>query len=210
MRKNIQEGNLRVIEKSNWQLAYTEEFKAFVHEHPSVIRDIVAKLSKLVNSGSREGQVIEEEGIKIVVEKNRLKANIFSVELHGRKFFLKMGKYLEYGYDEIVSAAEAKKRIDEVQSDLPLGVEVVDYQLGFTQGGLNFFIAPWEDINHLSEYQEKIKGDKDKEEAFDKTLTILIGLFQDFEDFRVLNMGYNPQTNKIVLYDLHKRRENTP
>ncbi|MDP3697568.1 MAG: hypothetical protein Q8R55_06175 [Candidatus Taylorbacteria bacterium] len=206
MRKHTQEGNLRVVEKNNWQLAYTEEFKAFVHEHPSVIKDVVAKLSNLVNSGALGRQVIEEDGIKITTEKQRIKSNTFSVELHGRKFFLKMGKYLEGGYDEITSAAEAKRRIDEIQSDLPIGVEVIDYQLGFTQGGLNFFIAPWEDIDHLSEYQEKIKGDKDKEEAFDKTITILVGMFQDFEDFRILNMGYNTKTNKIVLYDLHKKK----
>jgi len=207
MRKNIQEGNLRKIEKGNWQLAYTDEFKSFVHEHPSAIRGVIAKLGKLANSNASAGEFIEEEGIKVVVEKKRLKANIFSVELHGKKFFLKMGKYLkEEGYDEIESAAEAKKRIDEVQSDLPVGVEVVDYQLGFTQGGLNFFVAPWEDINHLSEYQDEIRGDKDKQEAFDKTITILVSMFQDYEDFRVLNMGYNPQTGKIVLYDLHKKK----
>ena len=205
MRKNEKEGNLRLTEKGKWQLAYTDEFKAFVHEHPSVIRDVVSRLSKLVNSGRLGIRTIEEDDIKITAEKQRLKSDTFSVELHGRKFFLKMGKYLEDGYDEIVSAAEAKKRIDEVKSDLPVGVEVVDYQLGFTQGGINFFVAPWEDIRPLSDYQEQVKGDRQKDNDFDKTVTILIGMFQDFEDFRVLNMGYNPKSGNIVLYDLHKK-----
>lgn len=205
MVKNTHEGNLRKIEKGNWQLAYTDEFKAFVHEHPSTIRDVVSKLGRLANSNTPKGESIEEDGIRVTVEKRRLKANIFSVELHGRKFFLKMGKYLEEGYNEIESAAEAKKRIDEIQEHLSPGVEVVDYQLGFTQGGLNFFIAPWEDIHPLSEYEESIKGDKDKEKELNMTMTILAHTFEDFEDFRVLNMGYNPITNRIVLYDLHKK-----
>src|SRR3989344_6837090 len=171
---NTKENGLRKIEKSAWQLAYTDEFKAFVHEHPSVIGDVITRLGKLTSSGSKEKQIIDEDGIKITVEKKRLKANIFSVELHGRKFFLKMGKYLEGGYDEIISAEEARQRIEEVGNSLPVGVEVINYQLGFTQGNLNFFVAPWQNIRELSEYQEEIAGSLENQENFDKTITILV------------------------------------
>ncbi len=206
MKKGFQEGNVRRIEDDKWKLGYTDEFKQFVHQHPSIIRDVVERLSKIANDPKTpEGFRVEEGEIIIALEKRRLKSNIYSIQAHGRKFFLKMSRYAkEQAYDEFVDSSEAKKRIAEVMANLPIPVEVVDYQLGFTQGGLNFFVAPWMDLVDVSEYQKTLTSLGQKRD-FDQTLMILFEIFKDYVDFRILNMAYNPATNKIVIFDLQKK-----
>ena len=82
-------------------------------------------------------------------------------------------------------------------------VDIVDYQLGFTQGKLNFFVAPWINLKDLVTYRHELT--QEQKIALDSTLSILFEEFNDYEDFGGPNMGYNPETNSLVIFDLQKK-----
>ena len=203
------EGSLRRVEKGDWRLAYTQEFKNWVHQHPRIIRRVTDKLAEIVRAKRVPDSFSLEDGdLKVTLERKRLKAKIFSIEVGDKKFFLKMSAYPgEEGYDEAISSKEARERIKEIEADLPMGVEVTDYQLGFSQRGLNFFVAPWKNLVPIEQFARDMEYDSEEKRKLDQTITILVGMFQDYADFVAPNMAYDPEADKIVIFDLHKRKD---
>jgi hypothetical protein len=155
--------------------------------------------------------VFESEGVKIsIVQKShkteQTLGSYFKVETGKDIFFVKTlpGYHLAgLGANEMSSLIKAKKLLEGLE-----GVEVVDFQLGYEdRNGTTYFVSKWEDGVPLDNYFESLhKNDSEvkNSDLYRRYIDIVLrlGKFADVEEH---NIFYNPQTDKLIVFDVHHR-----
>jgi hypothetical protein len=211
------------------KLAYIEDFKRFVTDHPETIasfRKINDEISYLEKSGNlKTGDVFEEGDLKITIigSSGDMTQKIYDtagehlkVEIANQKYFVKRvyGFFRSSGVQEFKSLSRAKeilKRFDDV--------EVVDYQLGYQdKKGITYFISKWSDGMRMDEYlkllyikKEVTKDEKNLEDLMEEIKRLEIRVYDirsvlgEFWDMDNHNILYDPNTKKLTVFDIHSR-----
>jgi hypothetical protein len=161
--------------------------------------------------------------------------DLYKVLVDGQAFFIKKGALtkggdiygpkasVNDGAVEWLSAEKAK----EMLKDLPW-VEVVDYKLGYTRKsdkegpGEGYFVSKFYPAScialddYIKDLRRKINQKKSEAsetaslhlENLQEKISVLQEKLWDFFDVREGNMLYNPEEDKIIIFDLSEYEEN--
>jgi len=193
-------------ETGNKQLAYTSEFKEFIHQNPGAVRSFEAIINRVNGSDANRGDVFQEGDIKatVVTLRSTIREEyyFFKVEIGDKKFFVKCEKGSGLrGYEEFSSSAEARELLKDMQD-----VEVVDFQLGYQDAhGNSYFVSRWQDLPTLVEYLDELNSsrrDSEAAELYTKVKAIR-EVLPSFSDIAVWNMFYDAAKKKFYLFDLN-------
>lgn len=190
----------QVVYKHNQHraLTYTPEFKQFVRIHPGALKTAGNLIHELKTS-LKEHESLDGVSVELTDKDRRY----FKVGVGETYFFVKSYSS-EAGPLEVLSSEEAKERVKH----LPWA-EVINFQFGFRHKEDVFFVSEWNDkldvkkCTRLSDYTPK-----NEEEAADieRKIADLKAIFLDYIDFKNYNMLYDPESKKMYLFDLNKRR----
>ncbi len=197
------------LETENKGLAYTAEFKDFIHQNPGVIKsfnDLRGQLDDMPIEDVKNGYFFQNNDLAATIVKAYIWAGqrfyYFKVEIGSQSFFVKSegiprrGK----GYEEFSNLAKIKERI----KDLPWA-EVVDFQLGYQDNkSRSYFVSKWLNLPRLVEYMKTLSSKKDSDEVSEimKKEWDLQRLLPEFHDVMPYNMFYDPKKKKIYLFDV--------
>ena len=184
-------------------LGYTELFKKLVKENPGLI----SALLKLDDELKIEGQSFEENGLKARLILKKSSCDFYELAAGGTKLFVKVDhRSNNGGYSEFVSSKQLRDRPE--LEDVPW-VEVLDYYLGYTKGNKKIFISRWRDLVILKEYlyNRDCPIDPAEREDLENKIAYLKSRFMgQFADFNEHNMFYDPQSRKIIIFDIELRK----
>lgn len=162
---------INYIDSGRRELTYTEEFKKLIHDNPGVLSSFHKINDILKSKKAEDGEVIEEQGLKITVIGSvewdafgawQRKGYYLKAEFAGNEFFVKTvpGYYKRAteggGVEEFQSMQKARELLDG-QSD----IEVIDFQLGYqdTDCNVSYFVSKWVNAIGLNDYLEKLKSE---------------------------------------------------
>jgi len=186
------------IKRKNWSLIYNPEFEEYREKYKnvvSVIKDVM------------EGKKVD--GVEIKRIKTNLNREYFLLKINDTEFFIKkIPDSNEGGVNEFKATQEAKNRL--YNSDIE-NVKIVDYIFAFTQGDLKYTVSIFDkDLeNVLRLYLNDLYIDKEYKEysRLDNRVLKIKTLLSDYRDVTSGNMGYNPQTDEITLFDLNFKKD---
>lgn len=203
------------------KLAYTPEFKENLP--PTAIKEFLKLAPKL-----RRKETLE--GANIVVthfDDSWGGVRYYKVVLGDKDFFVKRipARFSEKGggFGEAVASEKMRSLLREHKIE---NVEVIDFQLGYEDKSDRYFVAKWSgtasdrllnlfvyendlvsQIQNLKYAKASISEIADTERELDKIRSRenkLTKFFeQTFNDFGSINMAYDPQSKKIILFDLY-------
>ncbi len=191
-----------------------------------VVLKLVARLNQSLDDKLEisEGNVsvISEPGLNVRKSKKR-ETFYYKVFIDGKQYFLKrlsatMGKEYGGGYEEFKGADEARSLLSNME-----GVEVVNYKLGCEYNGMWYFVSEWNPAlevtleDFLKNLQKQGAGiSEDAGKAHVKHNSIMLRaknieriLRPKFEDVFTYNMAYDIATDKVIIFDLNKKKEET-
>jgi len=212
MEKSRTENVTHIESESGRELACVDEFKQVIHENPGLVAsflkfDDIAK-NKFKEINLKPGYIFEEGNLKLtVVYFSGNEFFYYNAEVGGENFFIKsFPGYHESpgeskGVEEFKSIQEAKKALVGVE-----GVDVVDFQFGYEdKKGHTYFVSKWADGVLLLDYLRNLKsiGELKEKEELEKKIDNIRVRLQNFYDVRSNNMLFNPQTKKIIIFDIH-------
>ena len=207
------------------KLGYAQEFKDWIKQNPGIIK----RFLKALNSGEISKAFSANKPFQIgditITSAElyfRIRGSRIKLKLGDKTFFIKIEKKIskhskyQHGYEEFLSTQKAIELLEEIPN-----VEVCDFQLGYQDDKFSIFVSSWIDFLRLDVYidQLKIKAAKSEpgaEEELKTLITTLKKICQILEpsvleknrkteryiDVREGNMFYDPQTKKIILFDL--------
>ena len=209
------------------KLGYAQEFKDWIKQNPGVIKRFLEAL----NSGEIDRTLSTNKPFRIgdaTITLAELYPNRrgprFKLRLGDKAFFIKIEKKVpdnlkfQYGYEEFLSTQKARELLEEVPN-----VEVCDFQLGYQDDKFNIFVSIWIDLPRLDIYMDRLRFKAEglepvAMEEFKTIKTTLKKIYQillpplvsiaqrrkteGYGDIREGNMFYDPQTKKIILFDL--------
>lgn len=212
-------------------IAYTPDFKKLVHDNPGVMREITdligqaeevvcreqsQRLKESDKAGFRYESDVFSSGNCSVTYLNRFSGmasfdpcqEYFKAQVGEDSFFIKKEKSSsnEQGGVSELLVSEQVKRILKDFTD----VEVVDYQFGFAdkKNGTQYFVSKWADgLVNMGDFFEKGEDfDQIRElrKRINQIKEALIEAGCRVYDFDVHNAFFDPETKKIVLFDLNK------
>ena len=202
----LEKGSFTSRETETRKLAYDEDFRAWMKEHPRAMKTFLEIVRSEEFKNAVVGNVIERGGIKVtLIESSYDRGPRLRLELDGTNFFVKIEKESQeqgfaWGHKEFVDSQKAKELLAGLS-----GVEVYESQLGYQTENESFFVSKWIDLPTLENYIYGIElADPLRSklvEKFHKIRERLGGFF----NVSAYNMFYDPQTDTIILYDLSER-----
>ncbi len=196
MSENFTNNEYTEINRNGWSLVYNPDFEKYKDRY----KNIVSKVKDILDGEKVEG---------INVEFFRKTSNgkfYYSLEIDGEKFFIKKipESHKQGGVEEFKIAQEAKDRLLKNKIEK---VKVIDYVFAYTGGDYRFVASRYDNKldTTLAMYMDqcwkngKTEDLKKLEERFEN----LKKIFCDYYDFRPGNMGYDKDTDEIILFDLN-------
>ncbi len=213
LEKNKSENGLITVSQkespSRRELAYTEDFKEFVKDLKKQGRKEVFKdfLELISSDGGNWIQGMDGERGEVKITKTSKPEDdqyCYKVEVAGHIFFAKVPskKYShgDTGYKQLLSSSKAKELLKGLE-----GVEVANFQLGYSDKNQQVFIASWNEAfqkSRLSDYQEK-NDNLENNLSIAHRVSEIKKRLEEFYDIKKLNnMVYDPEKDVIYLFDL--------
>lgn len=186
------------IKRKNWSLIYNPEFEGYREKYKNIISLVKSVL---------EGEVVDGVGVEKI--KTNLNREYFLLKINDSEFFIKkIPDSNEGGVGEFKAIQEAKLRLNN--SDIE-NVKIVDYIFAFTQGDIKYIVSVFDKSleNVLRLYLNDLYVNKDYKEygRLDNRVLQINRLLSDYRDVTAGNMGYNPETDEITLFDLNLKKD---
>lgn len=218
---DAQSEQLVIKKNENKSIGYIRDFKNFVNEHPRVLNDVkncIQVLSKEVDQEViRDGGLYVQKVVSQIGSSQVGLADRYKITAYDKSFFVK--KIEESfkggrgdGFWEFETTVDIKKRIEDLGID---GVEVVNFQFGFSDGTNSYFVSEWDErlAVTLQEYRRQLKKDsprhiirgrdKEKLDTIISRFNELKKYFPDLVDFDLYQANYDEKTDTIILFDLN-------
>lgn len=208
--------NFQPETKPRRELLYTQEFKQLIREHPGSLKTVIHSMNVL-SENQEPNKTVTENGVSVTLQRIKYHGmELYDVEVGGERLFVKrlprdasfqQGGPLEYQHTG---------RITEIVKDIPWA-EVVSQQVAYSDNKYNYFVSKWNNhallsvdqyIRRLSDQIHENQGDVEalKQERFNvyNKIDILRGRLGDMvRDWHPQDMGYDPQTEHVILFDLN-------
>lgn len=186
------------IKRKNWSLIYNPEFEGYREKYKNIISLVKSVL---------EGEVVDGVGVEKI--KTNLNREYFLLKINDSEFFIKkIPDSNEGGVGEFKAIQEAKLRLNN--SDIE-NVKIVDYIFAFTQGDIKYIVSVFDKSleNVLRLYLNDLYVNKDYKEygRLDNRILQIKRLLSDYRDVTAGNMGYDPETDEITLFDLNLKKD---
>ncbi len=183
-----------------WSLVYNPEFEQYREKY----KNIISTVKKVV-----EGEQIEGIEIKKINEESETGREYFLLKMDGEEFFVKkMPNVQEGGIAEFKAGKDIEKRLSKSGLDK---VRAIQYIFAYTDNNVRYVVSKYEKDaeNVLYKYMGKLRvaGDYKKNEELGKRIAEIQLCLSDYMDLRSGNMGYNPETDEIVLFDLNLKSD---
>jgi hypothetical protein len=217
--------NIEISQTERKQIAYTDEFKNWIQDHPGTIKAFKQLETELAaqdpESGWEINLSVETEGATLTLVHYfvRGKIYIFKVEAGDKTYCVKKAaepseasEHPPVGHDafnEIKALAEAKELLKNVE-----GVEVADFHFAFRDSqGNNYLVLRWYELTQvevfLADSEEggsllQSKKSTELAKSIRKRIRIIRDTLKDFYDVKTHNMFYDPDRDKVIVFDLHK------
>lgn len=219
---------------SSRELVYADSFKEMIRNHPGIIRSF-NKIMNVVDVEKEKdtlkyGDIFKDGEVQIKVisasgegtHEGKLVGHVlyFKAQVGDESFFVKATPGLSdgtgLGAEEFRAAEESSKVLEGMDR-----VKVIDFQLGYQDDDKTYFVSKWKDAVLLGEYLmnlsvKKIRGDiSPEEDAKRRELHIRensIGAVlheNGFEDYHFHNVLYEPSTDMMYVFDVHKKGDET-
>lgn len=186
------------IKRKNWSLIYNPEFEGYREKYKNIISLVKSVL---------EGEVVDGVGVEKI--KTNLNREYFLLKINDSEFFIKkIPDSNEGGVGEFKAIQEAKLRLNN--SDIE-NVKIVDYIFAFTQGDIKYIVSVFDKglENVLRLHLNDLYVNKDYKEygRLDNRILQIKRLLSDYRDVTAGNMGYDPETDEITLFDLNLKKD---
>lgn len=224
---NSPDGEKGNFKSSARNLEYTDDFREFVRENQGTLSKVFRLLDSQRGYKPRIERFEDEEvAIKELCllrgEQKIVLMHRYKVDVGEKSFFVKRTPVNDKlkrgnGFFEY----QASQKMERLVKDIPW-VEVVGYQLGYTHGSWSYFVSRWDDVleKDLDIYLKELeliiqtsKGSEEEEKRYNeirKKVEELRNLFgEDYFDFYEHNMAYDEDKDKIILFDLNRKRKDT-
>jgi hypothetical protein len=164
-------------------------------------------LLRILENLSKAGDKVEENGMKVeYIEQGIRYGRYYKLDVDGKNYFL---KYLPTrtaqggGAQEVLDMVEVNHDIQELE-----GVEVVDYKFGYQDKNHMYSISAWDESlrKNMRVQFETGQIDYPKAEGLWKRVDMIQKhLGKKYYDVDIRNMAYNPEADKIIIFDLIKK-----
>jgi hypothetical protein len=184
------------IKRRDWTLVYNPEFE----EYRDKYKNIISKVKSVIEG--REVDGVEVEKLNIGREFNR---EYFILKIDNEEFFVKkISNEKEGGVDEFNAGKIVEERIHKAGLKK---VKSIKYIFAYTDNTVRYAVSKYnkDAENTLYDYIGKlrVKGDYTKSEELSKRVVDIPICLYDYMDLRSGNMGYDPETDEITLFDLN-------
>ena len=189
------------------RLGYTVEFKKFISENPNFISTVIRLCRALSQKTDSKGyRSLDEAEISVTLLEGG-KAPKFLVSKGDNRFFIKSSEATtrgDRGIDQLEASALAREKL--ANSHLAESVEVVDYQLGYSDKNKTYFVSKYSTVarSPLSISRSWLTSEQ-IEDALRK-LDAAQEVLDEFFDINARNVAYNEDTKKLVLFDLSTKQ----
>ena len=217
------------------ELVYADSFKEMIREHPGVIKSFNMLMDKISPESEKKkgtlkfGDILEDGEVQIKVISATgeelhegmpvKKPEFFKAKVGDELFFVKIRPGLRggtgRGAEEFRSLEEASKALEGMDR-----VKVIDFQLGYQDEDRTYFVSKWKDAVMLSDYLigfnrriisgETLPVEEEVKRQELRSREKIIGTIlheNGFEDFHFDNVLYEPATDIMYVFDVHKKRE---
>ncbi len=198
------------VKGKNRQLLYSAEFKEKVRNNQETFRIAAELISEMDNNESVAGTKLSIYDVNVeLFEKPDRNTGahtwIYKIESPQGKFMVKVDKNYPQlqGYLEAKASTLAQEQILKTIEKIP-DVEIVKFYLGYTdKWNNNYFISEWLDLRDINTilYDSTISAEQ-KQSLSQRVDQIEEVLGDNFIDIDTINMFYDPENNKIILFDL--------
>ena len=204
----LEKENFTSRETETRKLAYDVDFRAWTKEHPGAMKTFLEIVRSKEFKDAVAGDIIEKGEMRVtLIEQIYNRGPRLKLELNGVEFFVKIEETnlekqgFARGHKEFVDSQKAK----ELLGDLP-GVEIYEPQLGYQTESESFFVSKWIDLPVLYDYVEMLSAQNNKEKVSElsKRKKEIQEVLEDFTDIVEYNMFYDPQNDKIILFDVSR------
>ena len=190
--------NFTEIKRKRWSLAYAPEFEQYRDKY----ENIVSKIKGVIEGEKVEGVEIKKIGEYADREYFKL------TEGDGEFFIKKTANYNQGGMDEFKAGQEVEEKITAAGL---VGVKSIHYIFAYSDEKNKYAVSRYEkDAENILYYyiaKEKIAMNYAKVTELEKRVEEIQEGLPEYEDLRSRNMGYNPETDEIVLFDLNLKKD---
>lgn len=186
----------REIKRKDWSLIYNPEFLEYKEKYKNIISVVKSVI---------EGDVVEGVEVEKITRNRESSREYFILKIDNEEFFVKkIFKDKEGGVNEFNAGKEVEERIHK--SGLKK-VKSIKYIFAYTNNIVRYTVSKYnkDAENTLYDYIGKLRvaGDYTKSEELSKRVVDIQTCLYDYMDLRSGNMGYNPETDEITLFDLN-------
>jgi hypothetical protein len=199
------------------EVRVTKEFNDLLNENPEIVADFLEIIKKLKLNPCEAGSVLEDDNKNIRVEViEHLKEDPYYRRPEGYYLRVQFGKHdlfiknvpgfendpQSMGASELQTAIELKNVVRSAGLEK---VEVADFKLGYQdEKGNTLFMSKWVKGIRLDFYFEQLNKNSAKAEVISQRFEEIRGALKGFNDVSPKNMIYDPDTDIITIFDIHK------
>src|SRR3989344_6157816 len=201
-------GGVRLSENQSRKLAYVGEFKEAPFLSSGALRRFL-RLSQKITLWDKKKKFVDGD-LKIVLQdRSDTFVRYLKVTIGQDSYFVKESRttFLGGGASEILTSNELREILEKEGFNY---AEVVKFKLGYEdRSGRTYYVATWDErlTKGLDEWladrsltrQEREEINRRYRELRDKLSTKY-----GFTDVSALNMSYDPQTKKIIIFDANR------
>lgn len=200
---------IKIVRETESKFAYTKDFKDLMREKKNLFSTVLELIKELEESSKGDGHEVSGQRDDITLTTMPIgldSSEIFKLEIQGKSFFLKKKPSpTNGGFPEIISASSAKNLVKNLAN-----VEVIQPQFAYSDNSDNHYVvSPWHEAELLTDYMHSLLDEHTSEAdaKYDKLrarVNEIDYVLYDYGDVGTHNMFYDPSTDKIYLFDLHK------
>lgn len=205
--------------RSNKDIGYTHEFRDFIKKDPKVIADFkhlwkrlddirISDLrSESVTQTFTEGSIHARVINTYQLEEESNRVYYFQLTIGGESFFVKCEgmPFRGKGYEEYKNTSEVRERLKEIP-----WVDTVEFMLGYQdEEGRSLYVSKWLNLPLLNEYISGLDQFDNRQDIqeLNRKVGELQKLLPEFHDLTKRNMFFDPESKKIILFDLHTKSQ---
>lgn len=187
------------ITHHGWSLVYSPEFVQYKEKY----KNIISKVKRVI-----EGDQVEGIEIKKIQEASEIEREYFLLKIGTDEFFIKkMPNVKEGGVTEFKAGMDIESRL--TKSNIGK-VKAIQYIFAYSDNSIRYVVSRYEKDaeNTLYDYIGKLRveGNYTKSKELENRLEEIQNCLFDYMDIRSGNMGYNPISDEIVLFDINLKK----